>query len=115
MVDAAVLQTRKVISRRRFLSAGLLVLGSVACRVQRSGRRAQGGTAEASPLGRGAQSASVDPGQHQRVLVAVVDFADSGQKKGRITVEKVIKTDDEWRRLLTPQQFQVARKADTEF
>jgi peptide-methionine (R)-S-oxide reductase len=28
--------------------------------------------------------------------------------------EKVIKTDDEWRKQLTPEQYQVARKAGTE-
>ena len=28
--------------------------------------------------------------------------------------EKVIKTDEEWRKLLTPEQYQVARKAGTE-
>jgi peptide-methionine (R)-S-oxide reductase len=60
-------------------------------------------------------AASTHSGQHERALVTLVDFADSGQKKGRITVEKVVKTDDEWRQLLTPQQFQVTRKADTEF
>ncbi len=36
------------------------------------------------------------------------------EKKGYIMSEKVIKSDDEWRKLLTPEQFHVAREAGTE-
>ncbi len=35
-------------------------------------------------------------------------------KKGYIMTEKVIKSDDEWRKLLTPEQFHVTRKKGTE-
>ncbi len=36
-------------------------------------------------------------------------------KTGKIEeVEKVVKTDEEWRQILTPEQFQIARKGDTE-
>jgi peptide-methionine (R)-S-oxide reductase len=35
-------------------------------------------------------------------------------KKGYIMTERVVKSDDEWRRLLTPEQFRVARKKGTE-
>jgi len=38
----------------------------------------------------------------------------SVEAKGYIMSEKVIKTDDEWRKLLTPEQFEIARKAGTE-
>ncbi len=35
-------------------------------------------------------------------------------KKGYIMTERVIKSDEEWHRLLTPEQFKVARKGGTE-
>ena len=34
--------------------------------------------------------------------------------KGYISVEKVKKTDDEWRKVLTPEQFEVTRRRGTE-
>ena len=34
--------------------------------------------------------------------------------KGYISVEKVKKTDDEWRKILTPEQFEVTRRRGTE-
>jgi peptide-methionine (R)-S-oxide reductase len=46
--------------------------------------------------------------------VTVVDFADSGQRKGSIQVEKVQKTDQEWRHQLSSDQYQVTRHAATE-
>jgi peptide-methionine (R)-S-oxide reductase len=38
----------------------------------------------------------------------------SVDRKGLIKVEKVTKTDAEWQKQLTPEQFEVARKAGTE-
>jgi peptide-methionine (R)-S-oxide reductase len=46
--------------------------------------------------------------------VKVMQYDDSGQKVGPIRVKKVPKTDDEWRRQLTPLQFEVTRKEGTE-
>jgi peptide-methionine (R)-S-oxide reductase len=46
--------------------------------------------------------------------VKLVDFTDSGQRKGVIEVEKVQKPDTEWKKQLTPEQFEVARHAGTE-
>jgi peptide-methionine (R)-S-oxide reductase len=36
------------------------------------------------------------------------------EKKGYVMTERVIKTDEEWRRQLTPEQFKVTRKKGTE-
>jgi len=40
--------------------------------------------------------------------------APTDAKKGTTVIEKVEKTDAEWRKLLTPEQYQILRKAGTE-
>jgi peptide-methionine (R)-S-oxide reductase len=46
--------------------------------------------------------------------VKIVQFDDAGKKLGVATVPKVVKSDEEWRKLLDPQQYQVTRHAATE-
>src|ERR1700756_1381041 len=45
--------------------------------------------------------------------VKIVQFDDAGKKLGVVTVPKVVKTDEEWRKLLEPEQYRVTRHAGT--
>jgi len=47
--------------------------------------------------------------------VTIVQFSDDGKRLGKIKVQKVIKTEDEWRKLLPSGVFEITRHADTEF
>ena len=46
--------------------------------------------------------------------VTIVKFSDTGKPLGLATVPKVVKTDEEWQKLLTPEEFEVTRRAGTE-
>jgi peptide-methionine (R)-S-oxide reductase len=47
-------------------------------------------------------------------VIAIVLFADNGARGETIQVNKVVKTDAEWQKELTPEEFAVARKKGTE-
>jgi len=55
------------------------------------------------------KAATNDPGP-----VHIVKFADDGTRLSAETLAKVVKTDAEWRRSLTSDEFDVTRLADTE-
>jgi peptide-methionine (R)-S-oxide reductase len=46
--------------------------------------------------------------------VTLVDFADNGERRGVIHVPKVVKSDAEWRKQLSPLAFAIARERGTE-
>ena len=46
--------------------------------------------------------------------VTIIDFTDDGTRIGPVTVDKIVKTDAEWHKQLTPEQFKVTREQWTE-
>jgi peptide-methionine (R)-S-oxide reductase len=46
--------------------------------------------------------------------VKIIEFDNSGKRIGAQDVEKVVKTDNEWKQQLSPEVFQVSRQAGTE-
>lgn len=46
--------------------------------------------------------------------VTIVKFSSAGERQGTVTVPRLIRTDAEWRKMLSSDAYEVARHADTE-
>ncbi|HEY6271351.1 MAG TPA: peptide-methionine (R)-S-oxide reductase MsrB [Terriglobales bacterium] len=60
-----------------------------------------------------AKRPDLKPGQKPEE-VTIVEFSDSGERKGVVHVPKVIKSESEWRQQLSPNAFDIARNDGTE-
>ena len=47
-------------------------------------------------------------------MVQIVEFSDAGVRQGIVVVPMIIKSDEEWRKLLSRSAYDITRKADTE-
>jgi peptide-methionine (R)-S-oxide reductase len=46
--------------------------------------------------------------------ITIVEFSDSGERKSKKSMERITKSEDEWKKQLTPASFEVTRHAGTE-
>ncbi len=53
--------------------------------------------------------------ESDRGQATIIEFAENSTRIGAKSVAKLRRTNDEWKRLLTPGQYQVTRRAATEF
>lgn len=84
--------------RRAFLRAsGGTLVGLAVWRIA----RLEPGVVEAMPIGAPA-------------MVSIVEFSDAGVRGSVVSVPKIVKSESEWRKLLSPDSFEITRRAGTE-
>ena len=92
---------RKPLDRRAFLGVVFTLAGAAA-----------GGAGESSVARGDAPPPAASKSTHKHV--SLVEFTSSGERKGIVMTEKVVKTEAEWRKQLTPEEFEVTRRKGTE-
>ena len=83
----------KAVSRRRALIVAPMALGGGAVVLSQIGRSSGGG---------------------ENLDVTIVEFGDSGRKLGPAVRKKVVRSDGDWRRVLTTAQYWSARRGSTD-
>ncbi len=93
--------------RREFIFGAAAFAGISAIAWRYGGRL--GLATGAGPISSRSPDKNAKPG-----TVTIVQFDDTGKRLGAVTAAKVGKSDAEWRKILTPNQYDIARRADTE-
>jgi peptide-methionine (R)-S-oxide reductase len=88
----------RAISRRRFVVSSALALSALAIGCA---RKSDAAGAPARPTGQ--------PGK-----VTLVEFSNNGRRVRTVQVDRIVKSEAEWRRQLSPLSFEVTRRAGTE-
>ena len=86
---------RPLRSRRQFLLNTLAACACIACE-----NRPAAGATTSSP----ARSSTV----------TIENFSAAGASEGSVTVARVVKTEEEWRKLLSPDSYRITRQSGTE-
>ena len=89
--------TAKKVRRRTFLFSALGTLASAALWHMRKPSLVEATAADTIPR-----------------QVTIVEFSDSGKRLKKLKVAKIVKTEDEWRKQLSANAFNITRHADTE-
>jgi peptide-methionine (R)-S-oxide reductase len=60
------------------------------------------------------QMAAAADAKESAQAVTIVEFSDTGKRLKKVRENKVVKSEDEWRKQLSPNAFDITRHADTE-